>query len=280
MKKYCLRLIFSLLVFISILELVGRYMALQPSDIVYHYIFKENSEKVFKQYSVDISTYISRQDFPKDWVGNYHLTEQTIADAVDNIFDRSRFLRALSEDIEKYPKDIIKNNLTTLYLINNFTIKGAKVSGSYNVEKQAIYLLNSHSYRISKERIKKTFHHEMSSILKNNYHFNKNLWRAAAGDKFLYKVEEDPAYLWMQLHGHTEKIDQQTLLARGLLRQYGETGIENDFNIYAAEIFTNPQRIKKLIGLYPIIQRKYQVFKDFYLSIDPGFAPVFYKIDG
>jgi hypothetical protein len=81
------------------------------------------------------------------------------------------------------------------------------------------------------------------------------------------------------MQGDAEKIEPKFLHERGLIRQYAETGLENDFNTYAEVIFTKPKKMKKLISDYPIIKRKYEVFKDFYLSIDKDFAPVFDKID-
>lgn len=159
---------------------------------------------------------------------------------------------------------------------------GAPYGGTYDVEKKAIYLVmtTGDGFRSSKSRIKRTFHHELSSLLMEYHNFNENLWRAAHGDNFEYEKDKDPFYEWMYLHGHVDPVDEDELLDRGLLRQYAETGVENDFNIYASEIFTNPRKMKKLIKEYPIIKSKYEVFKAFYLSIDSGFAPVFKKIDG
>ena len=114
----------------------------------------------------------------------------------------------------------------------------------------------------------------------DNYDFNDFLWLDAIGENFHYAIEENPIYLWMELHGHTEPSNELLLLNRGLLNSYSDSGVENDFNSYAEVVFTNPKKMKRLIAEYPIVKRKYKVFKDFYMNIDQGFAPVFNKIDG
>jgi len=44
-------------------------------------------------------------------------------------------------------------------------------------------------------------------------------------------------------------------------------------------IFTQPETMRGWIAHYPIVARKYALFKAFYLGIDPGLAPVFAAID-
>ena len=113
----------------------------------------------------------------------------------------------------------------------------------------------------------------------HNFKLSEERWRSAHSNHFLYKADSDPAYEWMFLRGHIDPVDKYQLLDRGLLNQYSETSVENDFNTYAEVIFTEPKRMKKLIKKYPVIHRKYQIFKAFYLAIDPGFSKAFNLID-
>ncbi|MFT6388276.1 MAG: hypothetical protein ACJAUP_001654 [Cellvibrionaceae bacterium] len=82
------------------------------------------------------------------------------------------------------------------------------------------------------------------------------------------------------MQGDADKISDEELYQRGLPKKYAGTCVENDFNTSAEVIFTEPRKMKNLIRQYPVIQRKHQVFKDFYLNIDKDFTPVFEKIDG
>ena len=159
--------------------------------------------------------------------------------------------------------------------------------GTYSVEKRSMYVFNvfqlHHSEWITKINLHRIVHHEISSLLKLNYQFDNALWRSAMGPGFQYANDKDPWYQWKYVRGYIEPQEhssERELLQRGLLRQYAETGVENDFNTYAEVIFGDPRRMRKLIRDYPIIARKYQVFKEFYMSIDPGFGPVFKKIEG
>ena len=71
----------------------------------------------------------------------------------------------------------------------------------------------------------------------------------------------------------------ESLYKLGLIEQYGYSGLENDFNLYAEMLFVDPQKLKKLISQYPAIAKKYQVLKEFYISINDSFIPVFNSME-
>ncbi|WP_345426529.1 hypothetical protein, partial [Halioxenophilus aromaticivorans] len=206
--------------------------------------------------------------------------------SVKNKFDFSQSISVIADSFSLYPATILNNNLNYAYIVDDLTLGGAKVWGTYSIEKRSLYILNLFQYHYPQGEIKrnleKMLHHEISSVLMKNHQFDTVLWRSAIGEGFQYENDNDPWYQWMFIGGYIEPEEfssEKELLQRGLLRQYAETGVENDFNIYASVIFAEPKRMRKLIRDYPIIARKYQVFKEFYVSIDPGFAPVFERID-
>jgi hypothetical protein len=69
-------------------------------------------------------------------------------------------------------------------------------------------------------------------------------------------------------------------LNEGLVSRYGKVNAENDINTYAELVFTQPEAIKNFIKKYPLMMNKYQILKQFYLSISPEFETVFNQIDG
>ncbi|MGH1487758.1 MAG: hypothetical protein ACRBCI_16220, partial [Cellvibrionaceae bacterium] len=185
-------------------------------------------------------------------------------------------LKSLSEATSKYPEKLINKNIDFIYLLKAIDYYGINVGGIYNYEKKSIFIstkYKKYNTNKSKHTIASIFHHEFSSILIKKYELSENDWINSSGKDFLYKSDEDPFYYTIYIQGNSEKIKNKDLYKRGLIKHYAETGVENDFNTYAEVIFTNPKKMKKLISQYPVIKRKYEVFKSFYMSIDEGFAP-------
>ena len=58
----------------------------------------------------------------------------------------------------------------------------------------------------------------------------------------------------------------------GFMSTYGKTEFENDFNEYAAMIFTHPHKFKKIMDQYPRVRGKFLLFLEFYHKIDPIFT--------
>ena len=282
LSKKPVKIIFWLAVVGCFLEFGGYHSGFQLSDVTYyHFSYPKKKNLLVNEYGIHFEELLHPSDYPKKWTSNPVLADQTIVKSPDFFYDISSCFRTVLGEIKKL-KINLKQYFEYFYCFDELVVMGTPAGGTYSLEKKAIYLVITYGNgnRVSKSRIKRTFHHELSSLLMEYYNFDNKLWRAAHGEGFQYEIDKDPFYMWMYLHGHTDPIDKETLYKRGLLRQYAETGVENDFNIYASIIFTNPRKMKRLIKEYPIIQRKYEVFREFYLSIDPGFSPVFEKIEG
>lgn len=120
------------------------------------------------------------------------------------------------------------------------------------------------------------FHHEFSSVLMFNYKFPSEQWLAANPSGFRYLNDHRK-----ELRSVVEDTDPKgsdQLYQQGILRKYATSSMENDVNAYAAMAFTDPDRMRMLINNYLIIQSKYLVLKQFYLSLSPEFAKHFDKI--
>jgi len=256
-------------------------------SLYYYYSYPKDLEKLRKQFGLELTNKVPPDRYP---TVSPDLTSEpdknTAFKPVESRLDIAYSLNTAFHSVKKYPLAVIRKNMTQIYLSNELTIRGAKASGTYDAEKKSIYLLNSFQNRSdlgwARHFLETTIHHELSSLLMHNYQFDDFLWRKAMGKNFLYEKDKDPWYEWKLVRGQMDapEISEEELLNRGLLAQYAETGVENDFNTYAEVIFSDPTRMKKLVHEYPTIAKKYQVFKEFYLSIDNGFAPIFEKIDG
>jgi len=236
-----------------------------------------------EDYGVTVHDSIALADYRPKWLdedGQAKIGTKIVA--TTNRDDFAYFVRIIKPEIERYAPALIRQHLTDLYGFDDLVVGGAKAGGTYSLTQNSIYVVHKNRLlqRVSKIYIKKTLHHEFSSILMHQHGFNEGTWRQAAGPDFRYEQDNDLTYEWLYLRGHIDEIAPlEVLLARGLLNAYSETGVENDFNTYAGVIFTQPETMRGWIAHYPIVARKYALFKAFYLGIDPGLAPVFAAID-
>jgi hypothetical protein len=84
--------------------------------------------------------------------------------------------------------------------------------------------------------------------------------------KYLYETNKNKADV--QITGKGTKADYED----GFITDYGRTTFENDFNEYAAMIFTHPQKFKRIMNQYPKVRGKFQILLEFYHKIDPIFT--------
>jgi len=64
----------------------------------------------------------------------------------------------------------------------------------------------------------------------------------------------------------------------GFLSAYGATNLENDFNVYAEKMFTEPHELAQLARTHPLIHRKLDFVRATYVAIDPDFAERFRRL--
>jgi len=255
-------------------------------DTVYRLAWLERDLKHLNtHYGLRITTDLAPDDYFPEWLdkdtGQLGIDSKIVL--TRNADDFARFVRIITPEIKRYAPALIRQHVSTVYCLDKLTIGGGAVGGTYNIAQSSLYLLNKNNVlqRAPSVWIKQVFHHELSSMLMKKHGFDEGAWRQAAGLAFRYQQDEDPSFGWMILHGYIDPVaDTTVFFKRGLLNQYSETGVENDFNTYAQFVFMRPEKMRSLIAQYPPIARKYQVFKDFYLGIDPGLAPVFAAIDG
>ena len=265
----------STLLVIASLESLGYLYGIQPSDIAYHHLsFQQEKIALEKKYDISFDNKVSPKNYPSFWLEQGY-TDNLVVN-LQAKYDFSRFFIVIKNELKKIPNGIIAKHLNHIYAVDAIYLNRMVIGVTYTPDGNIyISLLTDKKKKASKKSIKKLFHHELSSILIIYYHLDKDKWRSLHGDNFLYKSEEDPFYFLSYKYDKTALNNQKALYSKGLLKPYSETGLENDFNTYAEVIFTDPERMKKLIKQYPIIRRKYQIFKEFYLGIDSGFLDTF-----
>jgi hypothetical protein len=149
-------------------------------------------------------------------------------------------------------------------------INGFRCGGTYDQFRRIVYLTNNGS--LKDDRAVANFHHEFSSLLLSCHGFFLNPWigKNPLGFKYLQEKSANWTTIWrdIKFYGEGTEVDYR----KGFINNYGQTNFENDFNEYAAMIFTYPQKFKKIMNKYPRVRGKFLLFLDFYHKIDPIFT--------
>ena len=142
----------------------------------------------------------------------------------------------------------------------------------------ALYLTNSGTAAgYSDLYLEQTFHHEYSSILYRNYpsFIDEEAWKEINIAGFDYN---DPENGVGAIRNNESSQDLDTALCKkGFLTQYSLSGIENDINTFAQNIFSPSAGFWKIVDQYPRIKQKVKLLIDFYNKIDPLFTVDYFK---
>ena len=178
--------------------------------------------------------------------------------------DVERLLPFAREFLSHYPKRLIRENLSDIYLTSQLSSYGRGYGGTY--EDTSIYVNGADGqYRNGDLHVRGTFHHEFSSILMYRYDFPFDAWQAVNDADFVYPDNSFELLGTAESHAFSE-----TLLRAGFLGGYARSSLENDFNVMASWLFTRRDELHHLARNFDRIDRKMRIARDFYRSVDPA----------
>ncbi len=120
--------------------------------------------------------------------------------------------------------------------------------------------------------IARTFHHELSSLVRLAAPPDPAQWQAANPPGFSY--ESDGQYRGMLRDGSSDATGP-ALYAEGFVRAYGKADPDDDWNTYAERVFTDGRAFAALIKDYPRMRVKTGLLVASYLKLAPGLAGYF-----
>ena len=200
---------------------------------------------------------------PEDW------QEEGIDANVTDISDEElrRFPSLLREALERYPEAVIKKNLRTVVLFESIEFFGLGYGATYSDD--TVFLSSEGKAEgFSDTYLIKGFHHEFSSILFHNYKFPKERWEKVNPPGFEYSGSGAAAIR----SGETDMVGGPKYYRDGLLTEYAKSALEEDFNVFSETVIYEPKRVKRLILVYPRLAKKFDIWAEFYQSIDPSFT--------
>ena len=224
---------------------------------------------------VKVSFYYDASIFPPSWL------EAPIKASAEAIHpdETSRCKQILIKALRKYPVALLQRELQHIYFLHSMRFYNLDYGGTNSFD--AVYLTDSgKEMGYNDLYLEQTFHHEFSSILYRNYPnlLNQSAWMASNPPGFTYR---DPENGVGAIRNNQSSQDLDTALCQlGFLTQYAESGMENDLNTFAQNIFSPSPGFWELVDNYPRIATKFNLLLIFYNSISPLFTESYFRKQG
>lgn len=214
---------------------------------------KETGVKIIFDYSDDI--------YPSHWLKGKIAGKGKSLKSSE--YERSK--KIIIKALRKYPNSMIYKNLKNIYILNQLNFFGVNYGGTFY--ERSLYIANSGvADGYTDSYVEKTFHHEFSSILMNNYShlFNKDEWNKANDPTFKYGKGGIDAVI--------NKNDNQDFskyyFEKGVLNQYGSSSLDEDYSVYCENIFMDEPEFWEATKNYPRVKAKVKIIMNFYKKIN------------
>lgn len=201
--------------------------------------------------------------FPKAWrdkPGYVHGRQASLKQVLNA-------LPVIQEFLAAYPSEIISGSLTDVFLLGRLEMMGHPIGGTYGPS----WLYVMVSPHLSEKTVLSTLHHEFSSILMRKHPFPVKEWEQANEPGWKYAGGSRNMIEEIVSQGEDHQPLSADLFSRGFLTSYGQSCVEDDFNVYASWLFTRRQELNALAEQYPGIRKKRDLCVRFYQSLSPEF---------
>lgn len=187
-----------------------------------------------------------------------------------------RSKRIIMTALDKYPAQLLRDNLKNVYVLKSMNFYGVYYGGT-NLPPDIVYVANDgKGMGYTDIVIEKTFHHEFSSVLKNNYRFEETAWRQINPPGFEY-FDETTGGSGAIKAGRASQVFDKKEHEIGFLYEYAESTAENDFNSFAENIFMGDESFFNTVDNYEKLEMKLDLIVQFYNSLDPVFTLEYFK---
>lgn len=184
-----------------------------------------------------------------------------LVQAEQNMIDNST--EAIKAFFKSYNRDFIKDKINNIYIFKKINYLDSKVDGLSDGENIWLNLADFSETKAFSVYLE-TLHHEFSSnVYKKASLVKRFVWKKISSSyyytvSFLKKCLNDYQYC---------QSTSKQMFEDGFLKMYSMTNDENDFNVYAQTLFTDPQKLKDLDEKYPLIHKKLEKLKEFYRDL-------------
>ena len=179
-------------------------------------------------------------------------------------------LNGIEAALQQYPPGFVAKLIKAVFIGGELRMQGELASGTAGAAWVIISARSDYGPEGLRDVGFLALHHELSSFVLRADPRTWPKWAEFAPSGWHYVEEPGGA-----LRG-AKAADPP--LVTGFLDAYGATNLENDFNVYAEDMFGNPDKVARLARQYPLIRRKRDFVMETYAAIDPEFRSRFRKM--
>lgn len=201
--------------------------------------------------------------FPPSWLDRKIRAKATAADTSLFYKDTAGLVSAWS----KIPQGVLEGEVQKVYVVGSLKFNGQQFTGTNSGD--AVYIAGG-----DKDETERTFHHELSSILLRNHPDDilEASWRALSP-----ALRTGNSASAVKAGYYSVKYDE-SLMEKGYLTPYSLSNWENDFNMYAENIFCGGKQFWTLLDKYPKALEKARLVIKFYREkIWGGYSETFFR---
>ena len=179
--------------------------------------------------------------------------------------------QALASALAIYPPGFVDKLVHRIALAGQIKLWNTQVGGFFVADTIA---LNTHDVASpgGETFLADSFHHELSSIVRNQILFNVSDWTANNPAGFAYASLDE----YKRILAQRPSVEGDDVLhAKGFVSLYGTTSLDNDWNTYAERVFGHPRDLANEIKRFPRMRDKARQLLTVYRRLDPRFDAFF-----
>jgi len=187
---------------------------------------------------------------------------------------RAQAMDILNRAIAKYPEEVLFAYLKKVYVMQSMNFFGVPYGGT-NAREMVYLAYENSSPGFSAEYLEGVFHHEFSSVLLRKFQkeFDEEGWLKANPSGFRYGEGGVQAIK----NGEASMEYDLDLHPSGFLNKYSLSAREEDFNVFAQNLFSGGLPFWNIVDTYPSIREKTSLMIRFYHRIDPVFTEEYFR---
>jgi hypothetical protein len=216
----------------------------------------ERKHHVQIHYQYDPSTF-----FPPAWIS------PGMGLAAEQIHwrDVAALISTLEQFLAAHPASVIQGNLEHIYLLGRLSFQGREYGGTHT--DKSIYVVWDRARKCTLPFMLSRLHSEFSSTLCDHNTFPIDRWMNTNPPGFRYT---GTGFEMLGNNDLYESTDQER--ADGFLVKYSKSSMENDFNMIASWLFTQPDALEAVAVQSMRIRQKIMLAEEFYRSVSDQYA--------
>jgi len=168
-----------------------------------------------------------------------------------------------------YPVSLVSTLISQIAIADQIYAASIRIGG---FQVPGLLALNCDQANAAASFDEDSIHNELAGLLLLKYNSDLSAWQKLNEAGFKYG---DINSVKAELRDPQGRAGDEALYSNGFVSRLGLTGVTNDFDTFAGQIFGHPAETAELLKLYPALRGKTRLLMTIYLDIAPGLKTMF-----